>query len=161
MRQILSGYVAAAALALTGCASSGYGLRPGSSTEDDVRRSMGNPAMVFDTRDGGRELVYPRGPMGNETFIARVGQGGTLQSIDQVLNDGNFDMIEPGLTEDDILRRLGPPRDSMAYSLSRTHSWDWKYMDMWGYPALFSVTFDERGIVVSKFKERLEQDRRR
>jgi hypothetical protein len=161
MRHVLRASLAAAAFVLAGCASSGYGLRPGASTEDDVRRTMGTPAMVFDNRDGTRELIYPRGPMGNETFIARVAHGGTLQSIDQVLNDGNFDMIEPGLTEDDILRRLGPPRDGMAYPLSRTHSWDWKYMDLWGYPALFSVTFNDRGIVVSKFKERLEQDRRR
>jgi len=150
------------ALVLAACASyGGYGLQPGTSTEDDVRRVMGTPALVFDLPEGGRELVYPRGPMGNETYIAFVAQGGSLQVIRQVLNDGTFDSLELGLTEEEVLRRLGPPRETMAYPMSRTYSWDWKYQDVWGYPAIFSVTFDANGRVVSKFKERLERDRRR
>jgi hypothetical protein len=153
--------VLSTALLLAACASySGRGLQPGASTEADVRGVMGAPALVFDNRDGSRGLVYPRGPMGNETFIARVAPGGTLQSIDQVLNDGNFDSLEMGLTEEEVLRRLGPPRDTMSYPLSRTHSWDWKYMDLWGYPSIFSVTFDAQGRAVSKFKQRIERDRR-
>ena len=155
MRSALSALLG---LVLAGCASyAGYGLQPGASSEDDVRRVMGTPAMVFELREGGRELIYPRGPMGNETYIVFVGSGGQMQSIHQVLNDGNFDALPLGLTEEDVLRRLGPPRDGMAYSLSRTHSWDWKYRDAWGYPTLFSVTFDAQGHVVSKFKERLER----
>jgi hypothetical protein len=147
-------------LVLAACASyGGYGLKPGISTEGEVRSVMGTPALVFDLREGGRELIYPRGPMGNETYIAFVEGDGKLRSIRQVLNDGNFDSLELGLTEDDVLRRLGPPRDTMAYPLSHTHSWDWKYQDAWGYPAIFSVTFDAQGRVVSKFKERIERDR--
>jgi hypothetical protein len=95
--------------------------------------------------------------MGNETYIAFVGAGGTLQSVRQVLNDGNFDSLPLGMTEEEVLRRLGPPRDGMAYAMSRTHSWDWKYQDVWGYPTLFSVTFDAQGRSVSKFKERMER----
>ena len=158
MRSALS---AALGVVLAACASyAGYGLQPGTSTEDDVRRVMGAPALVFDTRDGGRELIYPRGPMGNETYIAFVAQGGSLEAIRQVLNDGTFDALPLGLSEEDVLRRLGPPRDGMSYSMSRTHSWDWKYQDAWGYPALFSVTFDAQGRVVSKFKERIERSQR-
>jgi len=146
------------ALVVAACASySGYGLQPGTSTEDDVRRVMGTPALAYDMREGGRELIYPRGPLGNETFIAFVGPSGTLQSVRQVLHDGNFDSLPLGITEEEVLRRLGPPRDGMSYAMSRTHSWDWKYMDAWGYPTLFSVTFDAQGRVVSKFKERLER----
>lgn len=153
---------AALGLVLAACASyAGYGLQPGTSTEDDLRRVMGPPALAFDTRDGGHELIYPRGPMGNETYIAFVAQGGSLQELRQVLNDGTFDALELGLTEEEVLRRLGPPRESMAYPMSRTHSWDWKYQDAWGYPAIFSVTFDAQGRVISKFKERIERDRRR
>ena len=111
--------------------------------------------------DGSRELIYPRGPMGNETFIARVARGGTLESIDQVLGDGTFDNIPMGITEEEVLRLIGPPRETMAFSRSRTHAWDWKYMDTWGYEAIFSITFDAQGRAVSKFKQRIERDRRR
>ena len=151
-----------AATCLAACASySGYGLHPGASTAEDVRRTMGPPAMAFDNPDGSRELIYPRGPMGNETFIAHVGRGGTLQSIDQVLNDGTFDNMPMGITEDEVLRRIGPPRETMGFALSHTHAWDWKYMDTWGYEAIFSITFNAQGVAVSKFKQRLERDRRR
>jgi len=159
---VRSAYSVLLALFLAACASyGGYGLQPGTSTADDVRRVMGPPAMTFDTRDGGQELIYPRGPMGNETYIAFVAADGRLAIIRQVLNDGNFDSLELGLSEEEVLRRLGPPRDGMSYPLSRTHSWDWKYMDTWGYPALFSVTFNAEGRVVSKYKERIERNRNR
>ena len=155
MRTLLS---ALASLALAACASySGYGLKPGTSTEDDVRHAMGAPAMSFDNPDGSRELIYPRGPMGNETYIAHVARGGALQSIDQVLNDGTFDDLPMGLTEEEVLRRLGPPRETMAFALSHTHAWDWKYRDYWGYEAIFSVTFDAQGRAISKFKQRIER----
>lgn len=147
-----------AALLVAACASySGYGLKPGASSEDDVRRAMGAPAMTFDNADGSRELIYPRGPMGNETYIAHVARGGTLQSIDQVLNDGTFDDLPMGISEEEVLRRLGPPRETMAFALSHTHAWDWKYRDYWGYEAIFSVTFDARGRAISKFKQRIER----
>jgi hypothetical protein len=150
------------ALLLSACASySGYGLKPGTSTEGDVLRTMGPPAMAFDNPDGSRELIYPRGPMGNETYIAHVARGGALQSIDQVLSDGNFDSMPLGLTEEEVLRRFGPPRETMAFALSRTHAWDWKYRDLWGYEAIFSVTFDAQGRAVSKFKQRLERSDQR
>jgi hypothetical protein len=62
-----------------------------------------------------------------------------------------------GVSEQEVLRELGPPRDAMAYKLSSTHSWDWKYMDTWGYESLFSVTFDAQGRAISKFKQRIER----
>ena len=147
-----------AALLLAACASyGGYGLKPGASSEEEVRRVMGTPAMAFDNPDGSRSLIYPRGPLGNETFIAHVERGGTLQSIDQVLNDGTFDDLPMGLSEEEVLRRIGPPRETMAFALSHTHAWDWKYRDYWGYEAIFSVTFDAQGRAVSKFKQRIER----
>src|SRR5690348_7538324 len=48
--------VLAAAIVLSACASySGYGLHPGSSTADDVRRTMGRPAVELEEPGGGRE----------------------------------------------------------------------------------------------------------
>jgi hypothetical protein len=146
-----------AVLAAACAAYSGSNLRPGAATESDVRATMGTPAMALDNSDGTRELIYPKGPMGNETYIARIAPGGKLASIDQVLNDAHFDSMPNGLTEQEVLRRLGPPRDTMAFGLSRTHAWDWKYMDLWGYESIFSVTFNEQGVSVSKFKQRIER----
>jgi outer membrane protein assembly factor BamE (lipoprotein component of BamABCDE complex) len=148
--------LAVTALLVGACAAySGAGLQPGAS-EAQVLQAMGRPALTFDNPDGTRELIYPRGPMGNETYIARL-RGGQVQSIDQVLNDAHFDSMPLGVSEQEVLRELGPPRDAMAYKLSSTHSWDWKYMDTWGYESLFSVTFDAQGRAISKFKQRIER----
>ena len=147
------------ALLAAGCASyDGRGLRPGVSSEAEVRGLMGPPAIETAGDDGGKRLAYPRGPLGTQTFIAEVGRDGTLQSIRQVLNDDTFNGIRPGLTREDILRRIGPPGDTMHFSLSGNTAWDYRFVDTWGYLAVFSVTFDPNGIVVSKISRRL-QDR--
>ena len=62
-------------------------------------------------------------------------------------------------TEDDILRMIGPPREKAHFPRQNQTAWDWKYVDSWGYPSIFSVMFDANGVVVSKFSRRLERER--
>ena len=144
--------------ALAGCAAGGgVDLRAGVSTEDQVRQSMGRPAATFDNADGSRRLAYPRGPLGTQTFMADVGGDGRLTRISQVLDDEVFRRIQPGWTQDEILRAIGPPEDTSAFSLSRTHAWEYRYTDTWGYQAIFSVIFDAQDRVVGKTSQRLER----
>ena len=82
-----------------------------------------------------------------------------MHGIEQVLTDGHFESVQPGLTEQDILRMFGPPRDTMTFARSATHAWDYKYQDTWGYNAIFSVMLDREGRVVGKVTRRLERDR--
>jgi len=150
----------AAALWVAGCASyDGYGLKPGASTEAEVRGAMGPPAAEFVATDGSRRLAYPRGPLGTRTFMADVGPDRVLRSVTQVLDDDTFYRIQPGLTKEDVLRLVGPPGDSMSFPLSGNFAWDYRYVDTWGYVAIFSVTFDRNGIVVSKISQRIERER--
>ena len=145
-------------LLLAGCASyDGRGLRPGVSSEAEVRGLMGPPAIELAVDDGGKRLAYPRGPLGTQTFMADIGRDGMLQGVRQVLNDDTFNGIRPGLTRDDILRRIGPPGDTMHFSLSGNTAWDYRFVDTWGYLAVFSVTFNPDGIVTSKISRRLQE----
>ena len=144
-------------VALAGCAADGYNLRPGVSTVDEVHRGMGPPAMEFTNSDGSRVLAYPRGPLGTQTFMVDVSREGTVQAVRQVLGDGTFNQIRPGLTRDQVLRMIGPPGDSMSFPRMEQDSWEWRYQDDWRYTAIFSVNFDRNGIVVSKFTRRLER----
>jgi hypothetical protein len=153
-------FLFAAMLVVGGCASyDGRGLRAGVSSESDVRGIMGAPAAEFTADDGSRRLIYPRGPLGTRTYVAEVGADHALRSVRQVLNDDTFHHIQPGQTRDDVLRLIGPPGDTMAYPLSGNYSWDYRYTDTWGYLAIFSVTFDRNGMVVSKISQRIERDR--
>src|SRR5437762_1079305 len=84
------------ALVASGCAMyDGSGLRVGASNEGEVRGVMGVPAVEFAAEDGGKDLVYPRGPLGIQTFIAHVGRNGTLQEIRPVLKDEVFRRVQP------------------------------------------------------------------
>ncbi len=149
-----------AAALLAGCASyGGAGLRPGTDTESDVARVMGAPALRLAAADGSHELIYPRGPLGVQTFIAHVGPDGVLRSIDQVLDDDHFFPIHPGQSQDDILRMIGPPGETMEFSRQHQVAWSYRYLDTWGYLSEFSVTFDANGRVVSKFSRRLNDDK--
>jgi hypothetical protein len=163
MTRLLAMLVLAAAIA--GCAAynsyGGAGLQRGTSTEADVRATMGRPAAEFRNADGTRVLAYPRGPLGTQTFMVDVGADGRLQAIRQVLGDETFYRIQPGLTEEDILRMIGPPGDKMAFSLSGNYAWDYRFVDTWGYTAIFSVTFNRDGVVVSKISQRIERDKSR
>lgn len=148
------------ALLLASCASyNGSSLRPGVSTEAELRQLMGEPAMQFANGDGSRQLAYPRGPLGTQTFMAHVSRDGIVEVVEPVLGDGTFNAIQPGLTQDEVLRMIGPPRDTMAFPRLGHVAWDYKYQDTWGYPAIFSVTFDRDGRVVSKISQRLERNR--
>jgi outer membrane protein assembly factor BamE (lipoprotein component of BamABCDE complex) len=147
-----------AALVASGCAAySGSGLRPGSATADDVRRTMGQPAVELPEPGGGTELVYPHGPLGTQTFIAHLDAHGVLQGVDQVLDDDHFRAIHPGQTRADVLRMIGPPGETMQFSYGR-HAWQYRFMDSWGYLSEFSVTFDRNDIVIDKVAIRFERN---
>ena len=148
------------AAVIAGCAAySGAGLQPGVATEAQVRQTMGNPAMEFAQPDGGKRLVYPKGPLGTQTYMADVGGDGRMLAVRQVLSDDVFWSIQPGLTEQDVLRMIGPPGQTMGFPLSGNYAWDYRYTDTWGYLAIFSVTFNPSGIVVSKITQRIERDK--
>jgi outer membrane protein assembly factor BamE (lipoprotein component of BamABCDE complex) len=155
MKRLVS---AALALLMAGCASfNGYTLRPGISSEAEVLSVMGTPAMEIAKEDGTRDLVYPRGPLGTQTFMATVGRDGVLRGIRPVLTDEVLNRIRPGLTRKEILEMIGPPGETMHFARSNTTAWDYRWVDAWGYRAIFSVTFDADGIVVSKISQRIEK----
>src|ERR1700753_1140127 len=94
----------AALAGLLAAACAGYpttGLSPGA-PEAQVRQAMGPPALELPDPGGGRELVYPRGPLGTETFMAHLDAGGALRGVEQVLTDEHFQAIQPGQTEDEV-----------------------------------------------------------
>src|SRR5258708_33363161 len=90
------------ALIVAGCAAyDGRGLRTGAAGEGEVRSVMGQPALEFAVGDGGKDLIYPRGPLGTQTFIAHLDRGGVLAEIRPVLKDDVFRRVQPGMTQDE------------------------------------------------------------
>lgn len=142
--------VLAASVLLSACASyGGSGLKPGEATLAEVEATMGVPAMRWQNPDGSLQLAYPRGPAGFHTFMVEIGANGRLQSIGNVLDMKNFARIRPGMTEQQVLRILGPSTCGEAYFAARDERvWQWRYLDDFRASAHFMVLFDGKKAVV-------------
>ncbi len=133
------------ALVIAGCASyNGRGLKPGTSTVDDVIQLMGQPAMRWQEPGGGELLAYPRGPAGFDTFMVMIDSKGVMSSLQGVLDMQHFALIRQDMTKDDVLRILGPSQPQWTVFFERRDElvWEWRYCDAWNEPARFNVLFD-------------------
>jgi hypothetical protein len=136
--------VFSATLLLAACASySGSGLKPGVATLAEVEGVMGVPAMRWKNPDGTQQLAYPRGQAGFHTYMVAIGADGRLVSIDNVLDTKNFARIQPGMTEEQVLRILGPTTCGKAVFPARNELvWQWRFLDDFRASAHFFVLFD-------------------
>lgn len=144
-RAFLAPLVLLSALMLGACAGyAGHGLVPGVADENAVRATMGEPAMRWPRDGGGAQLAYPRGPAGFHTWMVFIGADGRLERIENALESGHFARIVEGMTEDEVLRTLGPPQPQWtAYFPARDERvWEWRYCDSWNEAARFNVLFD-------------------
>lgn len=135
----------AALLLASGCASyGGRGLVPGEARLPDVIRVMGEPAMRWSSPDGSQQLAYPHGPEGYTTFMAYMAPDGTLKRLGNVLDERHFAEVKPGKTDrDEILRMFGPPRQKLDFPSRNEETWEYRFRDVYTYPARFIVVFDK------------------
>ena len=68
-----------------------------------------------------------------------------MQRIEGVLNNGQFDRIEAGMSKEDVLRRLGPSGAywTATYKWSNTLAWTWLYCAYGDFQEYFNVLFDQ------------------
>ncbi|MDD5328796.1 MAG: hypothetical protein PHX38_02250 [Sulfuricella sp.] len=147
--RFLTAFLFAALLA--GCAAySGSGLKPGEARLDDVLKTMGQPAMRWQDPAGSVQLSYPRGPMGDHSYMAYIGPDGKLQRIENVLDAKHFARIKPGMTEGEVARILGPaePAWTVYFKARDELVWEWRYCDEWNELARFNVLFDGGKLMV-------------
>ena len=98
---------------------------------------------------------YPTGPMGRHTSLAEFDAGGRLLNFVDVLNDRGFARLDTGKSNQEDVRRLfGPPYRVIPFALKRVTAWDYRFTDAWLYPAVFSVIFNDRGVVVQTMQQR-------
>ena len=88
-----------------------------------------------------------------------AGPGGPAFADYRVLDDDRVARVVPGQTREEVLSLLGPPVRTMHFARLDHTAWDYRYIDTWGYHAIFSVTFDAAGVVVSRISQRIERER--
>lgn len=139
------GLIVISALLVAACA--GYGsspLTPGVSTLPEVVAVMGHPAMTWRNPDGSQQLAFAQGPAGTQTFMAHIAADGRLQRLTGVLNEAYFGRIEPGMTQAQVLRILGPSGApwTTVYPRTQTLTWSWLFCPSQNLQQYFDVNFD-------------------
>lgn len=139
------GAFALAAALMAGCSPfSGTGLKPGTSTLQDVLAAMGTPAMQWSGSDRSVQLAYPRGPGALYSYMVYLTPDGRLERIENVMDAKQFAQIRPGFTKDEVLRKVGPPVPEweVYFPARRELAWEWRYCNGRGMSARYHVLFD-------------------
>src|SRR5262245_25702112 len=90
----------------------GYGsdLKPGRSTEKQVRASMGRVTLEKKLPDGGKVLWFSKLPNGRENWMARLNSKGVLVSLEQRLTQEHIAKVQANkTTASGATDILGPP----------------------------------------------------
>lgn len=123
-------------------------LQVGTSTEADVRSRFGEPERVWDEPAGARTFEYNRQPAGAVNYMITIGPDGRLSALRQVLTPSEFAQITPGMTVDEVRRRLGKPMKTMSFALKGETEWDWRWNDGGTRPMIFTAVFGGDGRVL-------------
>jgi hypothetical protein len=124
-------------------------LKPGLSTDRDVRNRMGRPNMTWKDADGTQTWEYPRTPEGIVNYMIVIGPDNLLREVRQVLTEENFGKVKEGMSREEVRRMLGQPAHELYFPLKKQHVWDWKTKVDAGMVWFFNVHFDEAGRVAN------------
>ena len=117
---------------------------PGTSNEADVIAAFGKPVDTRSLADGSRQLDYPRGPMGRETWRATLSADGRLERLEQLLDEAHFARLKPGMTTEEVHRVLGRHFITSEYRNLEEQVWSWRYVDVSTRHMFFNAHFDVR-----------------
>ena len=140
--------VALLAVVLAGCASFIDRNRvPGVSNQTDAGIRLGPPTDRLARPDGGSTWYYSRQPLGRQTWALEFDAGGTLRSIEPILDSTRLAKVVVGKTTGPQLRELlGPPNRIERMPRQRWSSWEyWMVVD--AVPAHVWIQLSDDGIV--------------
>ncbi|MEM8512000.1 hypothetical protein RCH14_001300 [Massilia sp. MP_M2] len=137
----------AATLLLAACATRPAPL-PGE-TADVVQAKLGKPTSIYVDADGAaRSLEYATGPMGQYTWMARLGPDGRLTAYEQVLTGEKFATLKiDQATKEQVLRTIGRPAERSRVAMQNYEVWSYRYKEAGVWNSLMHVHFDEGGVV--------------
>lgn len=121
-------FVAVVALLLGACATSyGPGSLPTGSPSAEAVAGMGPPTGRHALDGGGTRLEFARGPMGLHTYMLDFDAADRLVRVEQVLTESRFYELRPGMSADEVLRRIGRPSDQRWLPRQRQRLWSYRY----------------------------------
>lgn len=130
-----------------GCTAFNAPAFPPAASEAEVVARLGTPTARYPVGSA-HLLEYRRGPWGQQTYMARIGADGRLQSYEQVLTMQKFGSIQiDHASKEDVLRIIGAPSETAYLTLVRREVWSYPYRENEVWNSLMHVYFDDAGIV--------------
>jgi hypothetical protein len=130
---------------LCGCATNdGRSLQAGRSTLQDVLAAMGKPAAQWTNPDGSQQLSFPHGPAGYHSYMVFLDPQGRVEGVRDVMTEDSFSQIRRGMTEEQVLRTIGPPVPAWTnyFAARKELVLEWRYCNGYGELARFDVLLD-------------------
>lgn len=132
-------------------------IKPGITTQAEVRQRMGDPGFIHRNEDGTSTWEYARQPNGTSCYMIGFGPNRVVSRVEQVLNDANFGKVRPGMSKDEIRRLLGAPGSMVVFGNLGEEIWEWHIE---GMPPIeetyFMVHFDTADGGVKKTSRRVQ-----
>lgn len=139
--------IAAALVALAGCASDPYNV-PIGSTRAEVLQRVGAPTSVYPLAQGGERLQYSRAPMGFEVNNVDLDANGRVVLVIQEMDERYFAetiLIDKWRVED-VLRTYGRPYEITQVTSFNGNVWSWRYLQI-NNPRFLYIYVDPQGVV--------------
>jgi len=111
---------------VAGCA----GYAPSKDTVGQGREgllaAMGQPEREYPLDDA-TVLHFPRGPAGSHTYFVYIDGNDRVLRWEQVLTETRFDTIQPGMTEEQVVKTLGITKIRHGLARQRGYVWHYRY----------------------------------
>ncbi len=115
--------------------------------EPDERRVLsavapGSPGAPEASGAAVSRWVYVRGPMGQHTYMVDLDKTGRVTHWFNALEPQRLRQVQPPMSQQDVLLKLGPPAQKRALALEGRTLWAWRFPTYdceW-----FVATFDAR-----------------
>lgn len=140
-------------LALIACAGmAGCALQPtiepGTTSEDQILATYGQPTRRWANTDGTTTLEYATQPFGISCFMVTVSPEGRVLNVRDALSDTNLARVQPGMSEAQVDHLLGSHRSVAFFPRTGETVWDWNIPSMGpGIATRFDVYFKDGQVV--------------
>jgi hypothetical protein len=123
-----TGLSTAFALCLTACAGYSPNDRMLGSSREQVIQVLGLPATEKSAPEG-KVMMFTRGPFGRHTYFVYFNGDGSMTRWVQVLHEKNFALVQPGMTQDEVVSLIGEARVRTGLARDRGYVWNYRYVN--------------------------------
>jgi hypothetical protein len=133
-------------LGLSGCTVM-TDVKPGTPLAE-VEKQFGKPTTTCQLSGGGQRMVWSQQPSGQYAWATDVDAAGRVGSVDQILDDREFNKLSEGVwTPDRVRCQFGPPENISKVGLENDVKvvWSYRYRQNNTWYMLMYVFFDADG----------------